>query len=102
MKSAPEPVFHDYVTVLEYAILELRMRLRYEDDVTLDEIHDMLDAIHNIPTMLRQFGDWHVPDNIDADLERYDAKWLGIGSAELRLGLLKHLERARAGDYDNP
>ena len=61
----------------------------------------MLDAIHNIPIMLRSCGGWHVPENIDADLAAYDAKWLGAGKAKLRKSLVEHLTKVRAGDHDN-
>jgi hypothetical protein len=100
MNSAPENVFHDYIQVLERAIFDLRTRIRYEDAVTIPEVHDMLDAVHNIPKMLRSCEGWHVPANIDADLSAYDKKWLGIGNARLRKSLMEHLDNARAGDYD--
>jgi hypothetical protein len=34
-----------------------------------------MDAIHNIPTYLREEGGWHCIENIMADLECYDVKW---------------------------
>ena len=98
MNPAPEDVFHDYIRVLELAILDLRARIRYEDDVTIREVHDLLDAIHNIPEMLRSCDGWHVPENINADLAAYDAKWLGVGNARLRNSLVEHLNKVRAGD----
>jgi hypothetical protein len=97
---APEPVIHDYLLVLERAILDVRARIRYDDDISLDEVHDVLDAIHNIPAMLRRFGDWHVPENIDSALQTYDAKWVGVGSSRLRKSLGDHLKRAGDGEYD--
>ena len=100
MNPAPEAVFHDYIHVLERAILELRMRIRYEDDVSMMEVHDLLDAIHNIPRMLRTYGEWWVPENIDSDLARYDAKWCHTGKANLRSSLVECLDSARAGKYD--
>jgi hypothetical protein len=100
MNPVPEDVFHDYLHVLERAILDLRARIRCEDDVAIREVHDMLHAVHNIPQMLRSCEGWHVPENIDADLARYDQEWLGIGNARLRKSLMGHLKKARAGDYD--
>ena len=100
MNPAPTNVFHDYIGVLELAILDLRMRIRYEDEVTIPEVHDLLDAIHNIPKMLRSCDGWHVPENIDADLTAYDAKWLGIGNAKLRKSLMERLNDVRAGEHD--
>ncbi len=100
MNPAPESVFHDYIILLHRAILNLRMRIRHEDAVTLDEVHDLLDAVHNIPTMLRSYGGWFVPDNIDADLKRFDDKWTAAGEATLRSSLLQMLGDARAGEFD--
>ena len=67
--------FPEYAKLLEAVILNLRMRIRYCEQVSLHEVHDLMDAIHNIPQMLREADDWHVPSNIDSDLSRYDEKW---------------------------
>jgi hypothetical protein len=101
MNPAPDSVFHDYLIVLHRGILDLRTRIRCADEVTLDEVHDLLDAIHNIPAMLLAHGGWFVPENIDADLARYDSKWSNAGAAKLRSSLLRHLESARARAYDD-
>ena len=101
MTSASQQVFHDYILVLERAILDLRMRIRYDDGVTLEEVHDLLDAIHNIPAMLRDYGNWFVTENIDTDLSRYDSRWLSVGDSKMRKPLLQHLAAARNGDYDS-
>jgi len=100
MNIASDEVLHDYLHVLERAILDLRARIRYDDDVSMDEVHDLLDAVHNIPKMLRDYGGWHVTENIDADLADYDTKWSGKGQATGRKRLIEHLQRARNGDYD--
>ena len=101
MGEASDQIFHDYIRVLECAILDMRMRIRYEDDVSLMEVHDLLDAIHNIPIMLRSVGGWHIPENIDADLARYDSKWQGADDSKRRKSLIEHLNRIQAGDYDH-
>jgi hypothetical protein len=100
MPTADSTILHDYTHVLERAIVELRMRIRYEDDVSTQEVHDLLDAVHNIPKMLRDCGGWHVPENINADLLRYDKKWVGHGGSSMRRPLMGHLKNARAGEYD--
>lgn len=93
-------VAQEYALLLERAIIELRYRIRYNDHVTIDEVHDYLDSLHNIPPMLRGAGDWFRPENIDADLQRYDNKWLNVGDgAERRRGLLEMLRRIRAGEW---
>jgi hypothetical protein len=73
------------------------MRIRYDDEVTIHEVHDLLDAIHNIPHMLRDYGEWHVEENIDADMARYDKKWFRHGNAKLRRSLVETLTRIKAG-----
>jgi hypothetical protein len=101
--SPPPPETADaYTALLEQAILNLRMRLRYGEDVTRDEVRDLMDALHNIPIMLRSYGGWHREENIDADLVRYDQRWLGRPGSELRRSLVETLRRARDGEFDPP
>lgn len=99
---APPSVAHVYTTLLERAILELRCRLRYGEIISADELHDYLDALHNVPTMLRDYGGWMVEANIDADLARYDARWVGKPDSELRKSLIDLLERCKRGEFDFP
>lgn len=100
MPTPPPEVVAAYTDLLMWAILSLRMRLRYDDGVTLDEVHDFLDALHNVPIMLRNYGGWHVEKNIDWYLAHYDEKWMGRPGSELRHSLVETLERARAGEFD--
>jgi hypothetical protein len=102
MRPAPSEVLKDYTTLLARAILNLRMRLRYGETVTADELIAYLDAIENIPTMLLNYGDWHVEANIDWHLAHYDEKWMGQVGSELRSSLVETLKRARAGEFDRP
>lgn len=102
MPTPPPEVAAAYTALLERAMLELRMRLRYEDGVTSEEVHDLLDALHNVPTMLRRYGGWHVEENIDWQLARFDAKWVGRPGAELRTSLVETLRRVRAGEFNGP
>lgn len=88
-----------YNRLLERAILDLRMRIRYDDGVSIDEVHDLLDALHNIPQMIRDCSGWHVPENIDADLASYDAKWFGADGSERRKSLIQQLSDIRDGKY---
>jgi hypothetical protein len=93
-----DSVLQTYSRVLEFAILDYRKRIRYREDVSMEEVHDLLDALHNIPRMLRQCDGWHIPENIDADLARYDAKWrTGEDSARGR-PLIEYLNAAKRGD----
>jgi hypothetical protein len=91
--------FPEYAKLLEVVIVNLRMRIRYGEEISIREIHDLMDAIHNIPQMLRMADGWHVPSNIDFDLHRYDEKWPKQPESS-RIGLVETVERIRRGEYD--
>lgn len=95
MAQASREVIAVYSKVLEDALLNLRMRLRCGEDVDSQEVHDLMDSLHNIPIMMNSYGGWQVEKNVDADLARYDSKWLSVEGSDLRSSLMKSLERAR-------
>jgi hypothetical protein len=95
---APEPIAKPLLMLLEQAILGLRMRIRYGEEISLDEIHDFCDALHNIPPMLREHGGWHVEENIESDLAAYDRRWMPQPGSELRKSLVETLNAARRGE----
>ena len=101
MEMAPEATTKAFLALIERAILNLRMRIRYDEDVSLREVHDFLDALHNVPTMLRDYGGWHVEENIEADLAAYDHCWLSQPGSDLRKSLAETLASARDGDFDH-
>lgn len=94
-KLAPEPVLRAYMAVLHDAILNARMRIRYGETIDPEELHDLLDGIHNIPEMLCAYGGWHVEANIDQHLRDYDERWYVPGSASRRCSLVQSLEREK-------
>jgi hypothetical protein len=100
MHLAPEPVLSTYLAVIEQVILNLRMRIRNGEEPTLHEIHDILDAIHNVPKMLRNYGGWHVEENIDRFFSHYDEKWLAKPDSKLRRSYTKFLQSAQNGEFD--
>lgn len=81
--------------------MELRGRLRYGDNIAADELHDYLDALHNVPTMLRDYGNLMVEKNIDEDLARYDKRWVGSDDSAMRVSLIDLLEGAKHGKFDH-
>jgi hypothetical protein len=101
MQPAPASTANTYLALLENAISDLRMRIRYGENVAIEEVHDFLDAIHNIPIMLRDYGGWHVEENIDWNLGHYDERWLERPGSEMRRSLMKTLDAARRGEYDH-
>lgn len=89
-----------YLTLLEHAILDLRMRIRYGEGVSLDEVHDFLDALHNVPRMLKEYGEWHVEEHIQAELAAYDGRWLSQPGSDFRRSLVETLNAAKREDFD--
>ena len=51
------------------------MAIRYGRQISDEEIHDLLDALHNIPEMLLRYGDWFIEENIDQEIRHYFSKW---------------------------
>ena len=100
-KLAPEAVIRVYASVLREAILRVRMRIRYGETIDLEELHDLTDALENIPEMLCNYGGWRVEENIDAALKRYDGKWCNPGESLRACSLLRALEEARANALDS-
>ena len=92
--------FPEYAKLLEVVVLNLRMRIRYGEEVSNREVHDLMDAIHNIPQLLRACDGWHISANIDIDLQRYDQKWpMQVGCA--RISLVETVVSIRQGEYDD-
>jgi len=102
MARLPDEIADVYLVVLEQAILRLRIRIRYCEQVSLDEVHDLMDALHNIPGMVFGDGAWFTEENIGHDLARYDRRWMGCPGSELRESLVQTLEKARKGEFRNP
>ena len=92
---APESVIRTYASVLRAAILDVRMRIRYGETIDMQELHDLTDALENVPAMLCAYGGWHVEENIDEGLKRYDRKWCTPDSSVRTLGLMRALEEAK-------
>ncbi len=82
------PEFEAYLYVLERVIVDLRKAVRSGKTVDEDQIHDLLDAVHNIPTMLAEHHGWYTPEHVMPDLERYDHKWHGKPGVSLDLSLV--------------
>lgn len=93
-KLAAESVIFAYANVLREAVLNVRMRIRYGETIEMQELHDLTDSLENIPQMLCHYGGWHVEENIDAALQRYDRKWFQPGGRSV--SLTRALLRAQA------
>lgn len=101
MAHADPAVRNAYLAFLEQAIVRFRCRIRDGERISQDEMHDFLDALHNVPHMLRDYGNWFVEANVDRDLARYDEKWAGARVHEVHTpALASLLRRAREGEFD--
>ena len=69
------------------------MRIRYGESIDMQEIHDLMDGIHNIPEMLCAYGGWHVEENINFHLNHYDERWFKSDSSKIRMSLMQTLAR---------
>lgn len=72
-KLAPERYLRAYADFLHNAIVHARF---YSDRMSTDQMFDLMDALHNVPTLLTQYGDYFT-DRIMRDnyLAVYDRKW---------------------------
>ena len=102
MRSPPSNVSKAYLILLDKAIVNLRMRIRYGENLSNDEIHDLLDAIHNIPEMLHNYGGWFVEGNINQALLRFDERWQKQGSSDFRISLIDALQDAKCKADETP
>lgn len=100
MNQPPPNVVNAYTALIEQAVIRLRYRIRYGDVISTVELHDWLDALHNVPIMLRNYGGWHIEANIDQDLARYDSRWLGRIDSKMRRSLVETLQCCKDGEFD--
>ena len=77
MALSPDDPLLPYLAALEHAIVQLRARIRYEEPVSLEEIHDLMDAVHNVPGLLRRESEWFTAENIEKDFSCDDERWTG-------------------------
>lgn len=90
-----------YLKLLERAIIHFRHRLRCDEQISLNEVHDFLDALHNIPSLLLQDCSAEASilsqrrATIQLDLQAYDEKWVHERSDARRLFLTGLLDSIR-------
>jgi hypothetical protein len=97
MPRLPQDDADVYLVFLERAITHLRMRIRYGEQIAIDEVHDYLDALHNVPALIRGDGEWFTEANIARALAHFDNRWLQEPGSDLRRSLVTMLDDARSG-----
>ncbi|OGT88110.1 MAG: hypothetical protein A2514_02610 [Gammaproteobacteria bacterium RIFOXYD12_FULL_61_37] len=88
--TAPEPILSAYIHLLGRVVLEVRARSIGPNKMPDDQIFDLMDAIHNVPHMLAQYGSFEDKMMRENYLAPYDEKWGG----KERFRLLETLEDA--------
>src|SRR5437870_3713566 len=77
-----------YLDLVYWVILFVRVRSRGDDRLSDDHLHDLMDAIHNIPEFLAGTNEWFTPERMREYLAVYDERWSENGGMHLikRLG----------------
>jgi hypothetical protein len=73
-----------YLEVLKRVALYVRLRSRGESRLSDDELHDLMDAIHNVPAALVGEDRWFTPERMrEQEFGDYDEKWSSNGGLQL-------------------
>lgn len=91
----PEPKLSAYLVVLHQALLWGRL-LSNHSPANADHINDLMDAVHNLPLLLRT---WEECDEgwLQADLKRYTDRWVSKGGVDLVVAFRNTLEDPSGG-----
>ena len=78
MALAPEPYLSACLTVLHRAILACRAN-SWGNQWSAEHVADLMDAIHNIPTLLQEWETCDVEFLRTTFLQAYESKWRDRG-----------------------
>ena len=84
---APEPYFSASLGLLFHVAIYVRARTSVPEKVTeehIREIHQLMNAIHNIPESLLHYGKWFTEETMRDAFEQFD----GSSASEERLKLV--------------
>lgn len=97
----PEPYFSAALALLFHVAIYVRARTAVPEQVTqghIREINQLMDAIHNVPEFLLQYGNYFTQEGIRSAFERFDS----LSDSEERLKLTEafdgFLSKVRARD----
>jgi hypothetical protein len=80
---APEPYLGACLEVIRFAILNARSAA-WRNDVSADQLADLMDAVHNLPTLINNWGSCNQL-RLREMLEGYDTKWANSGTKLLSI-----------------
>ncbi len=81
MTVAPEPYLSACLNVLQYAILQCRI-YAWSNEISAEHVADLMDAVHNIPTLIRHWETCDV-ELLREEFLRYEQKWRDRGGSAL-------------------
>lgn len=89
----PEPKLSAYLVVLHRALIWGRL-LSNNNPADADHINHLMDAVHNLPGLLRT---WETCDEerLQADLREYSKKWVSKGGVDLVAAFRNTLEELK-------
>ena len=84
MAIAPEPILRAYLDLIREVSLYVRAKSFGADRLPDDQLHDLMDAIHNIPELLTEFGGFFTSESMrEVYLEPYDKRWATVDGLSL-------------------
>jgi hypothetical protein len=93
----PEPVLRAYMDLLYQSFLFVRGRTNSKN-VNPAELHALADALHNLPSMLLDYGGWTDDERYrDLYLRPFDARW-GAGAFSLEMFVQDKIREYGADD----
>ena len=84
-----------YLEVSGRSLESIRLRSRSSEGLDPDELSDYLHALEALHDMLKCYGGSYVEEYVDAELARYDARWMDAPRGDSRLSLIDLLWEAR-------
>ena len=90
---APTPIVRVYSEVIRQVALYIRAKSCGKNRISDDELHDLMDAIHNIPELITRYGEFFTVERMrEYFWHSHDYKWVSRGG----LNLTALLDRAES------
>ena len=98
---APEPYFSASLGLLFHVAIYVRARTSAPEKVTeehIREIHQLMNAIHNIPESLLHYGKWSTGESMRDAFEHFDSLSASEGRLKLVPAFDQLLQKVRERD----
>ena len=98
---APEPYFSAALALLYHVVIYVRARTARPELVTseyIQEIHELMNAIHNVPASVVEHGHWFTEERIRSAFEHFDSLHPGEDRLRLVAALDDFLAKVRRRD----